>query len=171
MRKLLCVLSLTCAALAPAATAEEATVRAGVRIVAVHSLKCLDVAGASLDDGAPVVQYACHFGHHQAWELWPLDFEQHVQIRAAHSGKCLDVAQQSTDLGALLVQQPCTGSPSQQWVVAPDGGISLVVQHSQKCAEVDGGSTADGAALLQWSCSPSRAQDFVLAPGVSATAG
>lgn len=32
----------------------------GSRIVAVHSNKCLDVAGASNANGAPVIQFTCH---------------------------------------------------------------------------------------------------------------
>jgi hypothetical protein len=40
-------------------------------LVSWYSHLCLDVAGASLDDGATVQTYSCHLGANQQWRLDP----------------------------------------------------------------------------------------------------
>lgn len=57
-------------------------------LVARHSAKCLDVDGASDENGAPIIQFTCHFGPNQRWTSQHIG--RGVILRAVHSGKCLD---------------------------------------------------------------------------------
>jgi Na+-transporting methylmalonyl-CoA/oxaloacetate decarboxylase gamma subunit len=74
--------------------------------------RCADVLGASVDDGAPVVQWDCNGGPSQTFQLRPLTDTTgadtgYVRIVAAHSGKCLDVTGISADEGAPIQQFTC----------------------------------------------------------------
>jgi hypothetical protein len=61
------------------------------QLVARHSRMALDVAGASLDDGAPIVQWTPHGGENQQWTLEPVS-EGSYRTSHANSGKALDVS-------------------------------------------------------------------------------
>jgi|SRR4051794_14125344 hypothetical protein len=76
-------------------------------LVAVHSSKCLDVAGFSQLDGADVIQFACHRGTNQRWTV------QHIGggiiLKSVNSGKCLDAR------NGKFPRPPGSGAPLQQW--------------------------------------------------------
>jgi hypothetical protein len=85
-------------------------------IVSRQSGKCLDVAGASMADGAAVQQWECLGSNQQ---------NQRVRLRNTgtpgyhrlifrHSGKCLDVTDVSTANGARLQQWTCVGGQTNQ---------------------------------------------------------
>jgi Ricin-type beta-trefoil lectin domain-like len=92
--------------------------------------KCVDVAGAAGGDGAPVVQWDCHYGDNQTFELRPVTGVDGaggwVQIVAGHSGKCLDVANVSRDEGAPIQQWEChdaageAATGNQSWKLSGD---------------------------------------------------
>ena len=77
-------------------------------LVAIHSRKCLDVNGLSLDDGTPLIQWYCHGGNNQIWSVAP-SVDGYVQIISRNSGKCLDVNGESLDDGAAVIQWQCHG--------------------------------------------------------------
>jgi hypothetical protein len=79
-----------------------------------HSFKCLDVIGASGENGASIVQFTCHFGPNQRWTSQRMGHG--VILRAVHSGKCLDAANPNFPTPprseALLQQWTCISSPN-----------------------------------------------------------
>lgn len=121
-------------------------------ITARHSGKCLDVSGASSDDGAAVIQWSGHGGDNQRWRLVPAG-DGYFTITAKHSGKCLDVSGVSRDDGAGIIQWSGWGGDNQKFRLeeAGDGSYRIVAKHSGKCLDVSGASTGDGARVIQWS--------------------
>src|SRR5947208_12263246 len=101
------------AALAPsAASAQE-----GNSFVAKHSGKCLDVAGASKDDGASVIQWGCHGGPNQQWYFDNIPGTSWGFIRVTHSRKCLSVV-----AGRNVIQSTCENHNEQLWQIIGQGG-------------------------------------------------
>jgi galactose oxidase len=155
--------------LAPVALAPDAAVaqltNTPISITAQHSGKCLDVYGASVADGAAVIQWSCHGGANQKWSLRP--YLDAYQVVASHSGKCLNVQGASTADGARAVQLPCVGANNELWYVSPRGsGYELVARHSAKCLAVNGGLATDGAQVVQWACDGSANQRWSIPAGV-----
>jgi hypothetical protein len=72
-------------------------------LVASHSQKCVDVPEWSLNDGIPIVQWACNGGDNQTWSLETAS-DGYSRLSARHSGKCLDVSGASTDDPAEIIQ-------------------------------------------------------------------
>jgi hypothetical protein len=90
-----------------------ATAQPGLyELVNAGASRCADVLGASMDNGAPVVQWDCNGGPNETFQLRPLldptgADSGYVQIVAAHSGKCLDVTGGGTNEGAPVQQWDC----------------------------------------------------------------
>jgi len=125
--------------------------------VAVHSGKCMDVSGGSRENGAAIIQWDCHGGDNQQWNLVPVG--SYYKLIARHSGKCLDVSGGSYDSGANIIQWDCHGGDNQLWRLEPTGSYyRLVAKHSGKCLDVSGGSYDNGARLIQWDCHGSNNQ-------------
>jgi ricin-type beta-trefoil lectin protein len=80
-------------------------------VIATHSNKCLDVAGAGTNDGANVHQWTCVGGANQRWVFFEVAPGQFT-IVAVHSGKCLDVAGAGTADGTNIQQWTCIGGPT-----------------------------------------------------------
>jgi hypothetical protein len=85
-----------------------------VQLVAQNSGRCLDVSGGATADGARVLQWACHSGTNQQWQLQAAG-DGYVRVVARHSGGCLDVSGSSTADGARLRHWACHGGANQQW--------------------------------------------------------
>jgi hypothetical protein len=121
--------------------------------VAIHSRKCLDVNGASLDNGTPLIQWSCHDGDNQLWSVAP-GIDGYVQIISRNSGKCLDVNGGSVDDGAAVIQWSCHGGANQQWLIErlDSGFMRITARHSGKCLDVYAASPEDGASVMQWQC-------------------
>jgi Ricin-type beta-trefoil lectin domain-like/Ricin-type beta-trefoil lectin domain len=84
-------------------------------LVANHSNQCLDVAGASLANGAQVQQANCGRAiDHQLWSLTEND-DGYLTITNKRSGKCLDVENVSTAENAKVQQFSCNNGPNQRW--------------------------------------------------------
>jgi hypothetical protein len=127
-----------------------------MQIVATHSGKCLDVAGARTENGVPFIQHDCIGPDHsnQIFTLKPFPSGGY-QVVAKHSGKCLDVFGVSTVNGAIFHQWDCLGETqrNQVFVLNPvAGGYQFVAQHSNKCLDVAGVSAENGAPMHQWDC-------------------
>jgi len=134
-------------------------------IVSVNSAKLVDVAGASLADGAGAVQWSANGGTNQQWRLLPLNADI-VVIQSLKSGHVLDVAGASTADGAPVVQHPWTGAVSEWWWLIPTGagGFWVVSMNSGKVLDVAGASPIDGAPLLQWSWYGGASQQWRMSP-------
>lgn len=77
-----------------------------------HSGKCLDVEGASVANGANVIQWDCHFGDNQHWA-----FDGNRLVSRA-SGLCLDIHRHDQYPGADVRQWGCHHGANQHWAVA-----------------------------------------------------
>jgi xyloglucan-specific exo-beta-1,4-glucanase len=132
---------------------------AGGRLQARHSGKCLDVNGASTASGAAVIQWACHGGANQQWNLEDAG-GGYWRVKAGHSGMCLDLASQSTANAVGLVQAKCESRSSQQWATEDAGGgvLRLKSRYSGLCVDVSGARTDDSAPIIQYTCSTSGNQ-------------
>jgi len=126
--------------------------------------RCLDVSWASLDDGAEVIEWACHGGASQRWrsvELTPGVF----RLVNAQSSKCLDVDLRDPQRKRLH-QWTCHDGDNQRWRVhrATTHRLALpwAASGSWKCVDVYGASPADGAAVKQWDCGDQDNQAFWL---------
>ncbi|WP_081714120.1 RICIN domain-containing protein [Cystobacter fuscus] len=132
------------------------------QVVALHSGKCMDVTGASLSDGARIIQWGCNGGNNQQFFLTPMNDGTYT-IKARHSGKCVDVSSASTEDGAAVIQWECHSGNNQRFYVQDwEGRYRLVAKHSGKCLDVSGASTANGAYFIQWPCHGGDNQTFYL---------
>ena len=132
----------------------------------VHSDKCLDLAGASQSNGAPVQQWNCNSTQKsKQWQLVALGGDNYKVVNV-NSGKVLEVAGGSTADGANVQQGDETGGNHQKWklVGAGDGSYQLVAAHSNKCVEVVDAAPFDGANLRQTACSTGSNQRIRLFP-------
>ncbi len=86
------------------------------RVVAHHSGKGLEVAGASSDAGARIIQWDWHGGDNQ--RFWIADAGGDLfSLRPVHSGKVLDVSGWSTENGAQIIQWDWHGGNNQLWQI------------------------------------------------------
>jgi uncharacterized protein (DUF1800 family) len=134
-------------------------------LIARHSTKCLDVDGASTDDGAPLIQWSCHGGLNQRWRLESTG-DGYVRLIAMHSGKALDVDGASTSNGAPLIQWTPHNGINQHWQLQAVGGgyYTIAARHSGKVMDVGHALTTDGAPLLQWPANGNLNQQWLLRP-------
>ncbi|MDN3241791.1 ricin-type beta-trefoil lectin domain protein [Glycomyces tritici] len=132
-------------------------------IISRVSGKCVDVLSGSTANAAEIIQYTCHGGTNQQWELRPAA-GGYVQLVSQSSGKCIDVNGASTANGARAIQYTCGSGTNQQWQVrnVTGGYVELVARHSGKCLEVIGGSTANSARLQQNTCSGGTLQHWTV---------
>ena len=138
--------------------------KAVTTIAAAHSGKCIDIPHGSTRRGVKLIQYRCHSGVNQQFELRPIARESdRYQIVNKKSGKCLDIMRASRSDGAALIQWDCTGNANQQFKLRGGGkSVQLVAVHSDKCLSVANGSKSDRAGLQQQSCDGGSSQTFKL---------
>jgi cytochrome c peroxidase len=139
----------------------------GVYLVkAVHSGKCMEVAGAGTANGSNVQQWSCvpNAKHHQ-WQFTAIG-DGYYKITNVNSGKALDVAGISWADGANIYQWDYLNGSNQKWKPVPqsDGSYQLVAAHSNKCVNVYGAWTHDGANIIQYPCGPWTNENFRLLP-------
>lgn len=121
-------------------------------IVNLNSGKCVDVVGGSSANGAEIIQYDCHGGSNQQWQLADAG-GGYYRIVSQASGKCLDVDGASTANNARVLLWSCNGGTNQQWQLRNTGNyVEIVARHSGKCLDVVSSSTANGARLQQYDC-------------------
>jgi hypothetical protein len=134
-----------------------------VQLQAAHTNNsCLDVNGASTENGAALIQWQCHGGDNQIWSVEPAE-DGYSRLVSRLSGKCLDVGGESRQDGAPVVQWQCHGGANQQWRVESIGnGYRLVARHSGKCLDVPAWSTVDGTILTQWQCHGGANQTWLI---------
>jgi Ricin-type beta-trefoil lectin domain-like len=135
-------------------------------LTAVHSGKCLQIQGASVEPFAQAQQATCTGAANQQ-----LSFDRVTgRLVMAHSGMCLEV---STTVffanGAPIWQAPCQdGNAAQLFtpsgpltdgqtvaITAGEGGTDVGLCLDVASDQAFGGpaSTADGASVVQWPCS------------------
>ncbi len=128
----------------------EVARRGGTALTARHSGKVLDVAGASMDAGASIIQFATNGGANQRVRIEPVD-DTFVRLIAVHSGLALDVAGASLADGAPLILFPWHGNDNQLFRLEPtNGDLVIMAKHSGKVLDVAGVSTQNGAPITQF---------------------
>ena len=132
-------------------------------IVSRNSDKCLDVAYASAEARASVIQWICHGGANQQWRLEPVS-DGAVRIIAHHSGQVLDVYGGLVDDVTPIIQFPWHGGDNQLWTVEPasNGYVFIVARHSGKVLDVERGSMDDGARVIQYTVHGGANQQWLL---------
>ncbi|GAA4837402.1 ThuA domain-containing protein [Kitasatospora terrestris] len=129
--------------------------------------KVMDVKGAFLDDGVPVLQYNPTGKPNQQWKLAD-GGNGTFTLTSVLSGKCLEVPVGAVDqAGAGLVQSTCTGAANQKWTFEPVGKETyrlVSAAGSNRCVDVPSGTT-DVRQLVQWTCgsgTPATKQQWTL---------
>ncbi|MGW0123009.1 RICIN domain-containing protein [Streptomyces sp. NPDC003327] len=124
----------------------------------------LDVANASVNDGALVGVYRPTTGSNQSWTFRGTAADAWKTLTFRHSAKCLEISGASTADGGAAVQYGCNGGTHQQWALRPaaDGYVNVVARHSGRCLDVSGLSTADGAEIFQYGCNGGRNQEWAV---------
>jgi hypothetical protein len=138
----------------------------GVQLVNKNSGKCMDIEGASTENGAHVMHGECHsyWPPNQIFSQVPVEGGSFLQLQARHSGRCVDVAGASTDDQALVHQWDCGPGTWQQFQEEWSGNyVSFKARHSGKCLDVQWGSTS-WAPIWQWPCNGTDAQKFQYNP-------
>ncbi|TGE25368.1 hypothetical protein E5K00_09320 [Hymenobacter aquaticus] len=119
-------------------------------VVARGSGRSLDIAGASTEAGAGVVQWEFTHASSQQWRFVRITpGGEYFRLEAKHSTKCLTV--EKPDENAALVQRPWSGSFYQQWKLVPAGPIGsyeLVSRGNDKCAAVASSDKFNGTPIV-----------------------
>jgi endo-1,4-beta-xylanase len=110
----------------------------------VGSGRCLDVPGASQNDGTLLQIWDCSGGTNQQWALGSGN-----QL-TVYGNKCLDVPGHATAAGTQVEIWTCNGGANQQWRVNGDG--TVVGVESGLCLDVSGAATGNGSAAEIWTC-------------------
>jgi alpha-L-fucosidase len=120
------------------------------RLVARHSGKAADVAGAGTANNTNVLQWPWRNQANQKWTFTHTG-DGYYKIKGVGSGKLLEVAGLSRADGGNVGIWADAGAPQQHWAVTPtgDGDYFLINRYSGLSLGVDEGSTADGANIEQ----------------------
>ncbi|WP_053717745.1 ricin-type beta-trefoil lectin domain protein [Saccharothrix sp. NRRL B-16348] len=106
------------------------------------SNRCLDVPGASRDNGTAPTLWDCNGGANQQWA--------HTAARElrVYGAKCLDADGAGT--AARLIIRDCDGGTDQKWTFQSNGTVTN--DQSGLCLDVTGEATANGSAVGFWHC-------------------
>lgn len=117
---------------------------------------CLDLGGASIDNGTPIQLWECIGSGNQKW-----DFVNGQLVTALSHDKCVDAG--NLQDGFNLMLWDCGGWPQQLW--AYDSNTKAVfLSQSQEglCMDIPGNSVYNGAQLQVWDCYGGDGQQFAL---------
>jgi galactose oxidase len=150
-------------------TAATATA-ANTDIKVISTNQCMDVYGGSQSVSAEIIQWGCHGGANQQWQLRQTD--GYYMIVAAHSGLCLDVAGGATDIGVRTIQWTCSNNQNQQFTLRPQKtGYAIVARHTGLCLGIENAATQEGAHVTQQACDAGTNQTWQLSLPNRAIAG
>jgi hypothetical protein len=142
------------------------------QMVNLNSGMCLDVTGASTEQGAPVQQWPCDSGHEQPNQLWlpAVRPDGTYGLRSLSSGMVLTIPANSPTSGTPLVQASDTGASGQQWVFLPmagdpeDLGVYALGSALGPAVDVQGGSRDTDAPLVSGNETDAASQQWRLEP-------
>lgn len=125
-----------------------------VYVVSKNSGRCLDVPAYSTSPGSRLIQWDCHSGTNQKFQIVPV--ESGYKITAMNSGLQLDIAggPDATQDGTPVIQWPYWGGSNEIFHITAtgDGYSTITASSSGKCFDVEGISKRNGAHVNQWSC-------------------
>lgn len=131
------------------------------QVVNRNSGKLLEVASASLADGAAVGQWGPTENATQRWTLRPTGVA--TQLVNVNSGKLLEIPGAATGDGVDAAQWGPTGNATQNWNASTSNGWwTFANANSGKMLEIDGCYTADGAIAQQWTANGLTCQQWRL---------
>jgi hypothetical protein len=113
-------------------------------IVGSASGRCVDVPGATQNNGTQVELWDCNGGTNQQWTATPAG-----ELRV-YGSSCLDAAGQGTTAGTKVDINSCSGGANQKWTLNADGTITGT--QSGLCLDATGAGTANGTLLELWTC-------------------
>jgi hypothetical protein len=131
----------------------------------VNSNKCVDVAGASMANGANVQQWLCNNSTAQDFDLLYKGNQNYWIVNRA-SKKCVHVENHSSADGANVEQRDCDGMTSNLWKFFDMGNdeFRALNVNSSKCLDVAWAGTHSGANIQQATCTLNTAQWFRAIP-------
>lgn len=123
--------------------------------------KCLDISGASKDDGANLQQWENNHTAAQNFEVVK-HAEGYYTIKAMCSGKMLDVRHAEQTLGTNIHQWENNDSQAQHWYIVPSvsGSFKLISECNLLAMDVSGRSPENGANIQCWEVNNTGAQRF-----------
>lgn len=107
--------------------------------------KCIDVQGASPQNGMPIQLWEKHGGDNQKWTLSP---EGYIES-SLDTTKCLDIQGGNSNNGTPIQLWEKNGGAHQKWTLTPEGYIESRLD-STKCLDVQGRNTNNGAPIQLW---------------------
>ncbi|MBC8053669.1 MAG: RICIN domain-containing protein [Sphingobacteriaceae bacterium] len=146
-----------------ATTTPGTTLSGTFSITARHSGKAIDVAGASMINGATIIQWPYNGGANQKWTINSVG-SGYYSVTNVNSGQALDVFGGSVADGGKVIQYPYSGGTNQQWSITDlgTGYYSIINRKSGKSLDIKGAGMADGDSVLQWTYSGGTNQQFAL---------
>jgi hypothetical protein len=130
----------------------------------------MDVADASLDDGAAVNQFTTHNGTNQRWRWIPIGAVKTphpVVILNVNSTKALDVPNGSRDSGTFVQQYSLHEGPNQLWLFNPspdNQSVQIVNVNSNLALDIPGFSTTPGTGIQQYQPNDGANQQWFIVP-------
>jgi uncharacterized repeat protein (TIGR03803 family) len=130
----------------------------------VNSSLYVGVQSASLNDGAPLVQWDADGSLDQEWTVSMVGNGVY-KILDVNSALLIGVASASKEEGAQLVQWASNGSPDQEWQFFPSGSNWLITDvNSGMQMAISDNSETEGAPVIQWPANGTTSQLFTLVP-------
>ena len=122
----------------------------------------LDVAGASVEDGANVIIWKGNGGYNQRFRFTYSN--GYYTIKCVKSGKLVDVEGCTKADGGNVLQWRSNKGANQQWAISVDASnrLSFKNRNSGKLLDVAGGTMAAGVNVLQWRQNGGLNQKFKL---------
>jgi hypothetical protein len=146
-----------------------------VRIDNRNSNLSMDVADASLLDGAAVNQFTTQNGANQRWRLIPVDAVKNphpIAIVSVNSGEALDVPNGSRNTGIAIQQYSLNYAHNQLWLLSPspdNQSVQIVNVNSTLALDVPGLSTTSGTAVQQNKPGAALSQQWFMVPDAVGT--
>jgi hypothetical protein len=163
IRRLLCVLALTAAALLPGTPARAGTFFELVQLRFNDTQsECLEVTSGAggMSDGTQLWQWSCNGNSNQHWRVYyiPCFGETCYLFVNAYSGRCMAREGGGTANGTRVVQSPCSDSNSTEWWFWDRFvGLSNVNRFSAypndpKCLQHHNPTAGNGDRIDIWTC-------------------
>lgn len=130
---------------------------------AVNPNYCLDINGASRDNGANVQIYTVNSSDAQQFSFSKCG--EYVYIVAKCSGKVLDVDSGGKMNGTNIQQYEYNGSSAQHWKIVKAGNYQKFCSRVNGLyLDLNGGNATNGNNIQCWEGNDSNAQQFILFP-------
>jgi|GEM_PF-5883989 len=114
---------------------------------------CVDIAGASPDDGAAINEFSCHGGPNQNFLMGRNAGSTFHYIQPMHAlSEAIEVPNYDSTPGALLRQWHFSAEKNQQWMFSWDvfGTYRIIAKHDGQCMTTQ--ANFSGAPMVQKPC-------------------